>query len=56
MYHDSYGDIETARELYGKLPAAAKRIDGVDFAGANALCPHKLDVARHMQRAARVLA
>ncbi len=56
MYHDSYGDIETARELYGKLPAAAKRIDGVDFAGANKLCPHQLDVAKHMTRAAQVLA
>jgi predicted aldo/keto reductase-like oxidoreductase len=56
MYHDSYGDGSTARQLYAQLPAAARHLDGVDFSRAAALCPHKVDVAKHMQRAAEVLA
>jgi predicted aldo/keto reductase-like oxidoreductase len=46
----------TARQLYAQLPAAARRLDGEDFSQASALCPHKVDIARHMQRAAEVLA
>jgi predicted aldo/keto reductase-like oxidoreductase len=56
MYHDSYGDRDKARQLYAELPAAARRFDSVDFTKASALCPHKIDIAKHMQRAAEVLA
>lgn len=56
MYHDSYRDPETARELFGKLPAEARHIEGVDFREASTLCPHRVDIAKHMQRAAHVLA
>jgi predicted aldo/keto reductase-like oxidoreductase len=56
MYHDVYGDRKTARELFAKLPARARRLDGVDFAPASRACPHGLDVALHMKRAAKVLA
>lgn len=56
MYHDSYGDAQNARELFAQLPDEAKRIEGVDFREASALCPHRIDIAKHMQRAARVLA
>jgi hypothetical protein len=45
-----------ARELYAQLPPEARRIEGVDFAQASALCPHRVDIAQHMQRAADVLA
>ena len=56
MYHDTYRDPEMARALFARLPEQAKRIEGVDFAEAAALCPHKIDIAKHMQRAAHVLA
>jgi uncharacterized protein len=56
MYHDSYTERDNARQLYAQLPAAARRIEGVDFSRASALCPHKIDIARHMRRAAEVLA
>ncbi|HMB69249.1 MAG TPA: aldo/keto reductase, partial [bacterium] len=51
MYHDMYGDQDGARELFAKLPAGAKNLSGVDFARANAACPHGVDVAAHMKRA-----
>lgn len=56
MYHDSYGDRQTARELFAHLPASAQRIKEVDYTQASALCPHKIDIAKHMHRAADVLA
>ncbi len=56
MYHDNYGERETARQLFAQLPEAARRIAGVDFSKAAALCPHRIDIARHMRRAAEVLA
>jgi predicted aldo/keto reductase-like oxidoreductase len=56
MYHDVYGEADKARELFRALPAGAQALNGVDFSGANAACPHGVDVARHMRRAAEVLA
>ena len=56
MYHDAYGDKAGARELFAKLPAGARNLAGVDFAKANAACPHGVDVAAHMKRAGEVLA
>jgi hypothetical protein len=56
MYHDMYGDKDGARELFAKLPAEARNLAGVDFARANAACPHGVDVAAHMKRAHEVLA
>jgi predicted aldo/keto reductase-like oxidoreductase len=52
MYHDSYGDPEKARRVFRELPVEAQRLAGVDFSGANRACPHGIDVAAHMQRAA----
>jgi predicted aldo/keto reductase-like oxidoreductase len=56
MYHEVYGHRENARALYQALPPEARAIAGVDFSGANAACPHGVDVARHMKRAAEILA
>ena len=56
MYHDSYGDREKARRVFRALPLAAQNIAGVDFSGANRACPHGLDVAAHMRRAAKLFA
>jgi hypothetical protein len=55
MYHDVYGDKETAKALFRKLPAEAQNIRGVDFRGANEACPYNVDVAAHMKRASEVL-
>jgi uncharacterized protein len=56
MYHDVYGKTELAKDLYRKLPAAARAISGVDFSGAQAACPHGVDIAHWMRRATDVLA
>lgn len=56
MYHDLYGEPEKARALFQALPAAARDLAGVDFGPAGAACPHGVDVAAHMKRAAEVLA
>jgi hypothetical protein len=56
MYHDAYGDVAKAREVFAKLPAEARRLAGVDFSRAAELCPHKIDIAHHMRRAIEVLA
>jgi predicted aldo/keto reductase-like oxidoreductase len=56
MYHDIYGDPETARDLFRKLPSEAQRLANVDFAPANRACPHGVDVSSHMRRALQVLA
>jgi len=56
MYHDTYRDPEMARSLFAQLPADAKKIDGVNFTQASALCPNRVDIAKHMHRAAGVLA
>jgi hypothetical protein len=56
MYHEVYGEAEKARRLFGELPAESRRLDTVDFSGANAACPNGLDVAWHMERARQLLA
>ena len=56
MYHDVYGKSELAKDLFRKLPAGARSVTGVDFARAQGACPHGVDIARWMQRAADVLA
>jgi hypothetical protein len=56
MYHDVYGETAKAKALFGKLPPEAQRIAGIDYTAAAARCPHGVDIARHMQRAAEVFA
>ena len=55
MYHDVYGQQDEARAVFAKLPPEAQRFADVDFQPANAACPHGVDVAWHMRRAAEVL-
>jgi uncharacterized protein len=55
MYHDAYGDPDKARRVFQELPAEARRLSGVDFSAANRACPHGVDVAAHMARAAKLL-
>lgn len=54
MYHDVYGEQDKARRLFSELPAAARDLDR-DFSGANAACPHGVDIAAYMKRARSVL-
>jgi predicted aldo/keto reductase-like oxidoreductase len=54
MYHDGYGDAGEAHAAFRKLPPASRRLSGVDFRAANRACPHGVDVAAHMRRAAEV--
>jgi predicted aldo/keto reductase-like oxidoreductase len=54
MYHDTYGDQDLARYEFGMLPKESQQIQGVDYSQAMALCPHKIDIAKHMERAAQV--
>jgi predicted aldo/keto reductase-like oxidoreductase len=56
MYHDVYGKSELAKDLYRKLPPEARQVAGVDFGPARAACPHGVDIAHWMARAADVLA
>jgi uncharacterized protein len=56
MYHDTYGKKERARELFQELPPEARSFSSLDFRPAAAACPHGLDIARLMKRAADVLA
>lgn len=55
MYHDAYGEQDKARALFAKLPASARRWDGVDFTAAERVCPNGVEIATHMRRAQRVL-
>jgi hypothetical protein len=54
MYHDVYGEKDKAKELFAKLPERARRLSIVDFSPANNACPHGIDVALHMKRAAEI--
>lgn len=54
MYHDMYDERDKARNLFRSLPQAAQKLSGVDFRAASAACPHGVNVAAHMERAAKV--
>lgn len=56
MYHDSYGDSEKARRVFGELPAEARQLEGVDFSHASRACPHGIDIEAQMRRAGQLLA
>lgn len=56
MYCDDYGKRRDARRLFAELPEAARRIDGVDFTAAEAVCPYGLAIGSMMRDAAEKLA
>lgn len=56
MYHDAYGEQESARRLFHGLPPEARKLSAIDFAPASRACPNGLDLVAQMQRADRVLA
>ncbi len=56
MYHDVYGDAAKAQRVFSSLPAEARRFEGADFEAAQRACPHGVDIAAHMRRAAQLFA
>lgn len=55
MYHDEYGEPERARRLFRDIPPTERDLAGLDLAAAARACPHGLDLAALLGRAARVL-
>ena len=51
MYHDEYGKRRDARRLFRDLPEAQRQISNVDFAAAEAACPHGLAIGSMMRDA-----
>jgi uncharacterized protein len=57
MYYNSFGDTQTARQLFAEIPQQTRdRILTVDYAAAESRCPQRLPVARLMSQAMRMLA
>ncbi len=57
MYHDNYGEKETARRLFAQLPPDVRsRLTKADYSLAEARCPQRIPIARRMAEAARKLA
>jgi predicted aldo/keto reductase-like oxidoreductase len=54
-YHDHHGYRGEARKLYSELSEAARDWAGADLEAARQACPSKLDFARLLPRADRVL-
>ena len=48
MYHESYGKLAAARELYRLLPSRAKAFERGDLAAAAAACPQGIAITRSM--------
>ncbi len=57
MYYNSFGDTQTARQLFAEIPQQTRdKILTVDYAAAESRCPQRLPVARLMSQAMRTLA
>jgi predicted aldo/keto reductase-like oxidoreductase len=57
MYHNSYSDTHTARQLFAEIPQQIRnKMLTVDYAAAESRCPQRLPVARLMSQAVRTLA
>ncbi len=57
MYYNSFGDTQTARQLFAEIPQQTRdKILTVDYTAAESRCPQRLSVARLMSQAVRTLA
>jgi uncharacterized protein len=57
MYFHTYGDEDRARELFARLPGAARlHVKTGDFSGAERSCPQGVPIGRLMREAASLLA
>ena len=54
MYHNSYGDTQTARQLFAEIAQQIRdKMLTVDYAPAELRCPQRLPIARLMSQAMR---
>lgn len=57
MYHDSYGDIAHAKEVFADIPADVKqRLLSVDYSIAEHVCPNRMPIGKLVADAAAKLA
>jgi predicted aldo/keto reductase-like oxidoreductase len=57
MYHNKYGDVKIAKELFAQVQAKANcRISSVDYRAAERLCPNGNKISQLMLEAERLLA
>ncbi len=57
MYYNSYGEQDSARELFAQLPAEARnKLLKTDYSLAEARCPQRMPIAKLMAEAAKKLA
>lgn len=57
MYHNKYGDVKTAKELFADVQAKTNcRIGSVDYSAAENICPNGNQISRLMLNAERLLA
>ncbi|MBI1318791.1 MAG: hypothetical protein GC168_07555 [Candidatus Hydrogenedens sp.] len=55
MYHESYGDAETARLLYNALSDGERDFDSVDLTEAIKACPQDIQIGERLAKARQVL-
>ena len=57
MYHNSYGDRETARQLFQQIPSTVRnRLLNIDYSAAEARCPQHLPIGKFIAEAVAKLA
>jgi predicted aldo/keto reductase-like oxidoreductase len=57
MYYNSFGDTQTARQLFAEIPQQIRdKMLTADYSAAESRCPQRLPVARLMSQAVRTLA
>jgi uncharacterized protein len=57
MYYNSFGDTQTARQLFAEIPQQIRdKMPMADYSAAESCCPQRLPVARLMSQAVRTLA
>ncbi len=57
MYYNSYGDRDTARQLFAQIPAGVRnKLPAADYSIAEAHCPQRLPIAELVAEAVRKLA
>ncbi|MFM1921522.1 MAG: hypothetical protein RLZZ303_3156 [Candidatus Hydrogenedentota bacterium] len=55
MYHECYGDPETARLLYNALSPAERDFEGLDLSEATRACPQDIQISERLAAAKRAL-
>ena len=56
MYYNSFGDTQTARQLFAEIPQHIRdKMLTADYSAAQSRCPQRLPVARLMSQAVRTL-